>query len=85
MKQLVGNDNTIFGRPLHLIIQWCLMNSLVHRVGTNNIMLKMIMVIVMMCKFVKGTKAIRETFHKNTKVIMIFESLQTNACSLQKH
>ena len=33
----------------------------------------------------KRYKAIREMFHKNTKVIMIFESLQTNACSLQKH
>ena len=36
------------------------MNSLVHRVGTNSIILKMIMVTVMMCKFVKSTKAIRE-------------------------
>ena len=55
------------------------MNSLVHRVGTNTIMLKMIMVIVMMYKVQRPSE---KTSHKNTKVIMVFEFSHTNAYSL---
>ena len=45
------------------------MNSLVHRVGTNNIILKMIMVIVMMCKFVNSTGHQRKASIKTLKYL----------------
>ena len=61
------------------------MNSLVHRVGTNSIMLNMIMVIVMMCKFVNSTGHQRKPSIKNTEVLIVFDFSHTNTYSLLKH